>query len=272
VLQQSREGQWSQTELQLQQHHLAWLLEGIAVAARHAKQWLAAASGQPGPSSNPSSDAMATCALLAADILVAAAQQPHQNHQNHQNQQGGEPPYLPAALHILVHTGDLLNPQTLGSIVPALTQLQVSRARRRHAAACSWRRTRALPGPSCRAPHRAVARGRQHSRPPPAPPPLPQARPTCAAHVVATTAHFGPVQPPPAALFSATLLERHWALGHAAMESLVVYARSSSSDFRAVIPQQLFGGPEQQQQFVARLRWGSGGGGRGARGCAASCA
>jgi hypothetical protein len=119
VYKQSREGPWAQGELQLLQSHLAWLLEGIAVLSRHSRRRAAAAAGQPAAGIDSTSNAAATCALLAVDIISAAAQQ----QQAAAGMAAG--PHMAAALHVLTHTADLLNAETLSSIVPALTQLQV---------------------------------------------------------------------------------------------------------------------------------------------------
>lgn len=115
---QSREGPWAQSELQLLQSHLAWLLEGITVLSRHSRRRAAAAAGQPAAGIDSTSNAAATCALLAVDIISAAAQQ-------QQAAPMAAGPHMAAALHVLAHTADLLNAETLASIVPALTQLQV---------------------------------------------------------------------------------------------------------------------------------------------------
>jgi hypothetical protein len=83
--------------------------------------------------------------------------------------------------------------------------------------------------------------------------PLLQAQPACAAHVAAISAHMAPVMPPPAPLFQATLLQPHWALQLAALESFVVYTRAAPANSRSVIPPQLLCEP-QKQRFEAKFR------------------
>lgn len=61
------------------------------------------------------------------------------------------------------------------------------------------------------------------------------------------------VLPPPAPLFHATLLQRHWALQLGAMESLVAYSRVAPANLKAVIPPQLLAEPHQLA-FQTKLR------------------
>ncbi|KAK9916743.1 hypothetical protein WJX75_006486 [Coccomyxa subellipsoidea] len=70
----------------------------------------------------------------------------------------------------------------------------------------------------------------------------------------AFAAHCDEVQPTPTNLFNAILIEEHWALQHEAMLALLAFARSPSTDIKAVLPWQLCdAGNEPSGSFVQLL-------------------
>jgi len=62
-----------------------------------------------------------------------------------------------------------------------------------------------------------------------------------ASAAAAVVAQCGIVRPPPVAFVRASLLHQHWAVRHAAMQSLVAYTRAAvdDSDLRSVVPAEL---------------------------------
>ncbi|DBB03902.1 TPA: hypothetical protein ACH3X1_012988 [Trebouxia sp. C0004] len=79
-----------------------------------------------------------------------------------------------------------------------------------------------------------------------------------APYVAALAACYAEAQAPPVQLFHIILEERHWALQHEAMESLLLYVRSpKSGDFKQVLPKSLYN-PETAEgrasPFIATLK------------------
>ncbi|EIE26728.1 hypothetical protein COCSUDRAFT_46205 [Coccomyxa subellipsoidea C-169] len=75
-----------------------------------------------------------------------------------------------------------------------------------------------------------------------------------AALTAAFAAHCDEIQATPTKLFNAMLTEEHWALQHEAMLALLGFARSPSTDFKAVLPRQLCDeGEEPSAAFVQLL-------------------
>ncbi|KAL0040752.1 hypothetical protein WJX79_004303 [Trebouxia sp. C0005] len=79
-----------------------------------------------------------------------------------------------------------------------------------------------------------------------------------APYVAALAASYAEAQSPPVQLFHIILEERHWALQHEAMESLLLYVRSpKSGDFKQVLPKSLYN-PETAgggaSPFIAMLK------------------